>query len=220
MDLLMGKSNSKSINKLLDKIKKDLDTDKEIHNKFIRKAKEINYGNYTVEINISGETEKYNTNLAVDIKKELITPFFYGKTNKVLNKREEAEKVIKEAEDVSFWGNLIFGYNSKVETKRKEMFEKIKNIYSCVNIESNLNDKNYSENERNKWFYQKENTRELGEALVDIFEEEYKKLSELEKFINACREFNDSINEFFKYTQQFINMKINNTSIAYDVDLI
>ena len=79
MNLLEEKSNSKSINELLNRIKKDLNEDKEIHNKFIRKVKEINY--------------KFDFS---DIKKELITPFFYGKiVDKSLNKKKKQKKFLK-----------------------------------------------------------------------------------------------------------------------------
>ena len=195
IDLLEEKSNSKSINELLIRIKKDLNENKEIHNKFIRKVKEINY--------------KFDFS---DIKKELITPFFYGKiVDKSLNKKKEAEKVLKEIEDVSFWKKLIFSFNSELETKKKEMIEKLKNIYSCIDLKISIND--------NKWFYQTESIKELGEKLINIFDEEYKNF-ELKKFINDCIDYNYSIDEFSKYTEHVINMKINDKFIAYDVDLI
>ena len=59
----------------------------------------------------------------------------------------------------------------------------------------------------------------MGKKLIDIYEEEYKKKSEIDKIIIACKEYNDSIDEFIKYKNQFLNMKVNDTYI-YDIDLI
>ena len=91
------------------------------------------------------------------------------------------------------------------------MIEKLKIIYYCIDLKISIND--------NKWFYQTESIKELGEKLINIFDEEYKNF-ELKKFINDCIDYNYSIDEFSKYTEQVINMKINDKFIAYDVDLI
>ena len=192
--------------------------DKQIHTDFINKTKEMSSKSFELKINISGETEN-GTNLFEDITKELTTPFFYLKTLKTLNKKSEALKVIKEAKDISKWRKLFFCYNSKVEEKRKEMFEKIKNIYSCVDLNSSLIENRFSEEERKSWFYNEKYTEKLGQKLIDIYEEEYKKKSEIDKIIIACKEYNDSIDEFIKYKNQFLNMKVNDTYI-YDIDLI
>ena len=217
MDLLKG--SSKSIKNLFSQINSDLLLDKEIHNNFINKAKEIPSESFELKINISGEIEN-GTNLHRDIKKELITPFFYFKSLNFLNKKAQAQKAIKEARDVSQWRKLFFCYNSKMESNRKEMFEKIKTIYSCINLKSSLILGNYSKKERTKWFYDEEHTQKLGDKLIDIFEEEYKKIKDIDKIINACKEYNDSIYHFSQYIEQFINMKINDTSIPYDVDFV
>lgn len=216
IDLLKG--SSESIKKLLFKINNDLSMDKQIHTDFINKTKEMSSKSFELKINISGETEN-GTNLFEDITKELTTPFFYLKTLKTLNKKSEALKVIKEAKDISKWRKLFFCYNSKVEEKRKEMFEKIKNIYSCVDLNSSLIENRFSEEERKSWFYNEKYTEKLGQKLIDIYEEEYKKKSEIDKIIIACKEYNDSIDEFIKYKNQFLNMKVNDTYI-YDIDLI
>lgn len=217
IDLLKG--NSQSIKGILSKIKSDLLVDKKIHSDFITKSKEMRSKYIELNINISGEIEK-GTNLFDDlISKELKTPFFYLKTLKTLNKKSEAIKVIKEAKDINKLRRLFFCYNSKVEEKRKEMFEKIKNIYSCVNLNSRLIENSFSEEERKSWFYHEKYTENLGLKLIDIYEEEYKKISEIDKIINACREYNDSIDKFLIYYEQFINMKINDNHI-YDIDFV
>ena len=216
IDLLKG--SSVSIKNILTKIKNDLLRDKKIHTDFINKAKEMSSKFFELKINISGETEN-GTNLFEDITKELTTPFFYLKTLKVLNKKSDALKVIKEAKEISKWRKLFFCYNSKVEEKRKEMFEKIKTIYSCVDLNSRLIENRFSEEERKSWFYNEKYTEKLGQKLIDIYEEEYKKKSEIDKIVIACREYNDSIDEFTKYMNQFLNMKVNDTHI-YDIDLI
>lgn len=217
MDLLKG--SSKSIKNLISQINNDLLLDKEIHNNFIDKAKEITSESYELKINISGEI-KMGTNLRQDIKKELITPFFYYKNLNFLDKKAKAQEAIKEARDVSQWRKLFFCYNSKMKSNRKEMFEKIKTIYSCINLKSSLILDNYSEKERTKWFYDEEHTQKLGDKLIDIYEKEYKKIKDIDKIINSCKEYNNSINQFSKYMDQIINMKINDTPIPYDVDLI
>lgn len=216
IDLLKG--SSESIKKLLLKINNDLLKDKEIHTNFIRKSREMSSKSFELKINISGETE-IGTNLFEDITKQLTTPFFYLKTVKALNKKSDALKVIKEAKDISKWRRLFFCYNTKVEVKRKEMFEKIKTIYSCVGLDSSLIENRFSEEERKSWFYNEKYTEKLGQKLIDIYEEEYKKKSEIDKIIIACREYNDSIDEFIKYKDQFLNMKVNDTHI-YDIDLV
>ena len=216
LDLLKG--SSISIKKLLLKINNDLLADKQIHTDFIAKSKKMQSKPLGLKINISGETEK-GTNLSEDLIKELKTPFFYLKSKKLLNKRPDALKVIREAKDISSFRKWFFCYNSKVEEKRKEMFEKIKTIYSCVDIDASLIENRFSEEERTSWFYKEKYTQKLGEKLIDIYEEEYKKLSEIDKIINACREFNDSIDDFSKFKDQFINMKINDTPI-YDIDFV
>ncbi len=216
IDLLKG--SSESIKKLLLKINNDLLRDKEIHIDFIRKSREMSSKSFELKINISGETE-IGTNLFEDITKQLTTPFFYLKTVKSLNKKSDALKVIKEAKEINKWRKLFFCYNSKVEEKRKEMFEKIKTIYSCVGLDSSLIENRFSEEERKSWFYNEKYTEKLGQKLTDIYEEEYKKKSEIDKIIIACREYNDSIDEFIKYKDQFLNMKVNDTHI-YDIDLV
>ena len=216
IDLLKG--SSESIKKLLLKINNDLLKDKEIHTNFIRKSREMSSKSFELKINISGETE-IGTNLFEDITKQLTTPFFYLKTVKALNKKSDALKVIKEAKEINKRRKLFFCYNSKVEEKRKEMFGKIKTIYSCVGLDSSLIENRFSEEERKSWFYNEKYTEKLGQKLIDIYEEEYKKKSEIDKIIIACREYNDSIDEFIKYKDQFLNMKVNDTHI-YDIDLV
>ena len=216
MDLLKG--SSESIKKLLLKVNSDLLMDKKIHKDFIVKSKEIRSKSFRLKINFSGETEN-GTNLPKDVTKILTTPFFYLKSEKILNKREEGLKLIREAKDISRWRKLLFCYNSRVEEKRKELFEKIKRIYSCVNLNVTLIEQKFSEEERKSWFYKEKYTEKLGQKLIDIYEDEYRKISEIDKITNACREFNDSIEEFHKYIEQFINMKVNDTPI-YDIDLV
>ena len=216
MDLLKG--SSESIKKLFLKMNDDLLADKQIHTDFISKSKEMRSRSFGLRINISGETES-GTNLFKDIIKDLTTPFFYLKALKALNKKSEALKAIKEAKDVSSLRKWFFCYNSKVEEKRRELFEKIKKIYSCIDLNASLIENRFSEEERKSWFYNEKNTEKLGLKLIDIYEEEYKKINEIDKIIIACREFNDSIDEFYKYKDQFINMKVNDTYI-YDIDLV
>ena len=60
----------------------------------------------------------------------------------------------------------------------------------------------------------------MGQKLIDIYEEEYKK-SEFDKIIIACKEYNDSIDNLSNIRINFLikNMKVNDTYI-YDIDLV
>lgn len=221
LDVLMGKN--KSIENLLKIIKNDLNEDIKIHSNFIQKAKEIENTNFKLKINSSGEEEN-DSFRGEDIKKELITPFFYMKDIKQISKKDEALRIIEEYKTVSGLKKLFFCYNSSVERNREEIFKRIKNLYSQVTpevkIESELNLDSYCKDEKDSWFYQEKYTEKLGEKLIEIYEDEYKKYSDITKIMFKCEEYNRSILSFFDYIQDVLNMKLNETPITYDVDLI
>ena len=220
IDLMLG--SNKSIIKILKSVEKDLKKDMEIHEKFIKKVKEIEKQNYKIKINISGEEK--DSNLGEDIKKILNTPFFYKKAIKKTDKKEEALSIIKEALYVSQLLKLIFRYNINVEKNRKEMFKKISNIYSQVSLNVKIGSEllidSYSIEERNSWFYSEKYTKKLGKKLIDIYEQEYQKYSDIEMIMFKCEEFNKSIGQFSNYIKDIEGMKLNGKEILYDCDLV
>ena len=221
IDLMFGSTDT--IIKILKIVEKDLKEDMEIHNKFIKKAKEIEKQNYKLKINISGEEQK-DSSRGADVKYILNTPFFYMKKVKRTQKKEEALNIIKEAMDVSKWLKVIFKYNSGVEKKRQEMFKKIRSIYSQVNINVNLDSEliedSCSKEERDSWWYKEKYTVQLGRKLIDIYEQEYQKFSDLAQLMYSCEEYNKSILQFSQYIKDIEGMKINDKAIFYDVDLV
>ena len=221
IDLMFG--NTDTIIKILKIVEKDLKEDMEIHNKFIKKAKEIEKQNYKLKINISGEEQK-DSSRGANVKHILNTPFFYMKKVKKTQKKEEALNIIKEAMDVSNWLKVIFQYNSGVEKKRQEMFKKIRSIYSQVNINVNLDSEliedSCSKEERDSWWYKEKYTIKLGRKLIDIYEQEYQKFSDLAQLMYRCEEYNKSILQFSQYIKDIEGMKINDKAIFYDVDLV
>ena len=220
IDLLAGSNDS--IIKILKSVEKDLKNDMEIHEIFIKKAKEIENQNYKIKINISGEEK--DSNRGDDIKKILVTPFFYMKTIKKTDKKEQALNLIKEALDVSKFLKLVFRYNANVEKNRRTLFNKIKSIYSQINLNINIDSEliidSYSKEEKNSWFYKEKYTVELGKKLIDIFEQEYQKFSDITIIMFKCEEYNKSILQFSKYIKDIEEMKLNEKAIPYDVDLV
>ena len=221
IDVMFGSNDS--IIKILKTVEKDLKEDMEIHNIFIKKAKEIERQNYKLKINISGEEEK-DSRLGANIKKILNTPFFYLKAIKQIQKKEEALSVIKEEMEVSQILKLFFKYNSKIKKNRKEMFKKIRSIYSQVNINVNLDSEliedSYSKEEKDSWYYKEKYTEQLGIKLIDIYEQEYQKFSDLAQLMFSCEEYNKSILQFSQYIKDIEGMKLNDKAIFYDVDLV
>lgn len=197
---------------LFDKIKKDLLEIYEIHEKFIKTIENHEYKKVKLKISISGkilEKEEHNYIQILDN-----SPFFYKFSIDDI-KRQEAEKLLKNCDVSSAW--LIF-YNKRVESFRKSILAKIKNIYSDVKIDTEVDENKFSNEE--SWFYNTETTKEFIEKLINFFAEKYKGLELNKKYYSSCKEYNKSIKEFEKYVEEFKNLKLNKESVRYDIDFI
>ena len=122
---------------------------------------------------------------------------------------------LKDCEVSSAW---LFFYNTRVESLRKSMLTKIKNIYSEVKFDAQVDEKQFSDEE--SVFYKTKTTKEFIKKLINFFAEKYKKLELSKKYYSSCKEYNKSIKEFEKYVDDFKNMKLNKESVRYDIDFI
>ena len=196
---ILSKSSKGKIN-LLQQIQKDLFETKKIHDEYIHKFEQL-------EVEHSGHDKKYYEILNN-------SPFFYNNTIDDI-KRKQAEEVLYDFEINSIW---LFWYNSRLEDLKKKFAEKIKNIYSDVKIEAEINTDVDEENE--SYFYKIENLKLFITQLISFYADKYKNLELNEKYYSACKEFNKSIEAFGKYVDEFCNCKLNEEQILYDIDLI
>ena len=197
---------------LLDRIKKDLLEIYKIHEKYMKIIKNFQDKNEKFKISISGKILEKEENNYIQILDD--SPFFY-KFNIDDIKRQEAEKLLKDCDVSSAW---LFFYNKRVESLRKSILAKIKNIYSEVKIDAQIDEKQFSDEE--SVFYKTKTTKEFIQKLINFFAEKYKKLELSKKYYSSCKEYNKSIKEFEKYVDDFKNMKLNKESVRYDIDFI
>ena len=81
------------------------------------------------------------------------SPFFFNFSIDDI-RRKEAEKLLEDCDVSSTW---LFFYNQRVESFRKQILEKIRMIYSEVNIDIELNISDFDKNE--SMFYKTENKK-------------------------------------------------------------
>ncbi len=122
------------------------------------------------------------------------SPFFnLNKIKNIDERRKKAEDIINEAKDVCSIRKLYFTYNSKIRENRKKMLKEIMKIYKSSNLSFELIEGKFSPQEKNSWYFDNEVTGELGNKIIDICEEEYKKTNIASRYINYCINFNKSI---------------------------
>ena len=92
------------------------------------------------------------------------SPFFFNHSIDDI-KRKEAEKLLDNCDVIFFW---LFLYNNKVETFKKNFQKKIKNIYSEVKIDTEIDTNNFSFEE--SMFYKTKKIKEYIKNLIDFFD--------------------------------------------------
>ena len=216
----VSKRESIRIKSLLEQIYDDLKLEKANNEKFIKEIRDKREkgSNFTIDFSGSNITnDKENFEIPPELEK---SPFF--NLNKFKNddiRKKRATQVIKEAKDVSSIRKLFFCYNSKIRDNRKKMLKKIINIYECKNLNIDLLEGQLSPKEKDEWFYQHDCTDELGNKIINICEEEFKKSNIIDNYIGYCIHFNESIDKFGQYVNEFINFNLNGQKIPYDCEL-
>ena len=117
-------AHSKGTILLLEKIKKDLLKIYDIHLKYMNIVESMGKKTERVTIGISGDIKKEEEKDYSVILDD--SPFFYKYSVDDI-KRKEAEKLLEDYDVSSFW---LFFYNKRVESLRKNILAKIKQIYS------------------------------------------------------------------------------------------
>ena len=207
--------NSKGKIKLLKKINDDLLKIYEIHNKYIKAIDER--GNNTEKVIFGMNAETIDNKDKKDNKYYEIlndSPFFSGYSIDDI-KRQEAMRLLNDCEVSSAW---LFFYNRRVENYRKELLEKIKQIYSEVKIETEIDNTIFDNSE--SWFYKTAKTKDFIQKLIKFFDERYKELEKNKKYYAQCEKYNLSIKRFGEYVEEFINFKLNKEPALYDIDLL
>ena len=211
-NILSRKSKGK-IN-LLNKIKDDLNEIYKIHETYIHTIDQDAKFKEKAIISIGGNII-LNNNTKNDYSKILDnSPFVFNFSIDDI-RRKEAEKLLEDCDVSSTW---LFFYNQRVESFRKQILEKIRMIYSEVNIDIELNISDFDKNE--SMFYKTENTKQFIIKLIDFFDEKYKQLEKNKKYYSQCKKYNESIKQFEKYVEEFSNLKLNGEPILYDIDLV
>jgi len=216
----VSKRESKSIGLLMSQMYEDLKKEKQNNEKFINELKTKKEQGSKFKIDFSGSKivmNESNYEIPTEIKN---SPFFnikkFGNDN---SRRERANKIIEEAQDVSSIRKIFFCYNSKIVSNRKKMLKEILSIYDCKNLNIDLIEGQLSEDEKKEWFYQHGCTEQLGKKIIDICEEVCKKIDDIDRYIDFCLGFNRSIDEIGKYINEFSNFNLNGTKIPYDCEL-
>ena len=216
----VSKKESKSIGLLLNQIYNDLKEEKRNNEKFINELRTKREQGAVFKIDFSGSKIKENeTNYEIpeEIKN---SPFFnMKKFGNDKSRRVSANKIIKEAQDVSSIRKFFFCYNSKIAENRKKMLKEILSIYDCKNLSIDLIEGELSDEEKNEWFYQHDCTEKLGNKIIDICEEVSKKVSDIDRYISFSQGFNRSIDEIGQYINEFTNFNLNGVKIPYDCEL-
>ena len=216
----VSKRESKTIAPLLEQIYEDLKVEKANNESFIKDLQIKKQKVSTFQIDFSGSQIKDNeNNFKIPTSLEN-SPFFNLKKFKNDNrKRQQAEEIIKEAQNVSSIRKLFFCYNSKIVDNRKKMLEKILEIYESKHLTIDLLEGQLSNEEKNEWFYQHDCTEKLGNKIIDICHEEYKKRDIADKYIDYCVGFNRSIDDFGRYIDEFTKFELDGIKIPYDCEL-
>ena len=154
--------NSKGVIALLEQIKKDLSKIYDIHQQYINNVEELENTNEKMKIGISGNISYENNNDYIKILDH--SPFFFNHSIDDI-KRKEAEKLLDDCDVTSLW---LFFYNNKVEKFRRKLLKKIKNIYSEVKIDTEIDTNNFSFEE--SMFYKTKKTKEYINNLIDFFD--------------------------------------------------
>ena len=209
-DILLNKSKGKI--SLLQKIKKDLLEISGIHKKFIDTIENYEQKRENLTISISGNILQESKNDFIKILDD--SPFFYKFSIDDI-KRKEAERLLESCDVSIAW--LIF-YNMKVENLRRRMLNEIRRIYRDVEIVPVIDFTNFSDNE--SWFYKTENTKQFVKQLIDFYANKYKEIELIKKYSSSCREYNSSIQKFGDYVEEYINAKLNDEPVRYDIDFI
>lgn len=198
--------------RLLEQINTDLLKIYNIHENFINTIEEFELKPEKFTISISGKILKQNEKNYIKMLDE--SPFFFKYSIDDI-KRKEAEKLMDDCDVSIAW--LMF-YNTRVENLRISILNKIKNIYSDVKIDAEIDKSIFSDKE--SWFYKTENTKQFIKQLIDFFASRYKDLELSRKYYSSCKEYNKSIIEFGKYVEEFKNVNLNEEKVRYDIDFI
>ena len=211
---------SKKIGALLNKVYEDLKKEKKNNESFINELQKLKKKESNVKIDFSGSSI-INDERKFDIPPELKnSPFFnLEKFDNDDERKRQALQIIEEAKDVSSIRKLFFCYNSKIKENRIKMMKEIKSIYECKNLTIDLIEGQLSDKEKNEWFYQVDCTEDLGNKIINICQEEYKKTNISDRYIDYCINFNRSIDKFGEYINEFLNFKLNGQNIPYDCEL-
>lgn len=207
---------SKQMKNLFNQIHLDLLDEKNKNVAFITDLEKNKKDSGNVEIDISGSSIFNDKRFTIPPFLEK-SPFFnLSKLDNDPERRRKAKKIIEEAKDVSSIRKIFFCYNSKMKENRRKMLKEILKIYECPNLTIQLIEDKFSDKEKNEWFYLPECTDDLGNKIINICQEEYKKLSIVDRFVNYSKNFVKSIDEFGKYKEEFLNFKINGQIFPYD----
>ena len=198
--------------RLLDQINKDLLKVYIIHQNFINFIEEFELKPEKFTISISGDIIKQNEKDYIKMLDD--SPFFFKYSIDDI-KRKEAEKLLDDCDVSLAW---LFFYNTRVENLRFSILKKIKNIYSDVKIDAEIDKSIFSDKE--SWFYKTENTKQFIKQLIDFFASRYKDLELSRKYYSSCKEYNKSILEFGKYVEEFKNVNLEKETVRYDIDFI
>lgn len=216
----VSKKESKTIEPLLNQINKDLKIDKKNNENFINDLIIKRKKKSNIMIDFSGSAildDKRNFQIPDELKN---SPFFnLKKFDNDTIRQNQAKQIIQEAKDVSSIRKIFFCYNSKMKENRNKMLEQILSLYQCKNLTIDLIEGKLSDKEKDEWFYQPDCTEELGNKIISICQEEYKKSNIADRYIDYGINFNKSIDEFGKYVEEFLNFKLNGQKIPYDCEL-
>ena len=216
----ISKRESESVGNLLNQINEDLKTEKKNVEKFLDFLINLQKKGSNIQIDFSG-SEILNGEEKFEFPPELKnSPFFsLKKFENDENRKKKAQKIIKEAQDVSSIRKLFLCYNSRIKENRKNMMKEILSIYNCENLTIDLLEDKLSDEEQNQWFYQHDCTDALGDKIIKICEEQYKKNDAIKRYIPYCREVVKSIDKFGEYVEDFVNFNLNGIKIPYDCEL-
>ena len=134
----------------------------DIHQNYINIVEELENKKEIMKIGISGNIFYDNNNDYIKILDD--SPFFFKYSIDDF-KRKEAEKLLDDCDVSYLW---LFLYNNKVETFRRDLLKKIKDIYSEVKIDTEIDTNNFSSEE--SWFYKNKITKEYINNLIDFFD--------------------------------------------------
>ena len=213
------KRKSKTIGDLFEQIYRDLEIEKKNNLDFIKELENGSENNGTIEIDFSGESVIKDDRFKIPKNLEN-SPFFnLNKVNNNADKIQKVKNIIEDEKDVYSIRKIFFCYNSKIVENRKKMLNDILDIYNCKNLTIKLVEEKLSNKEKGKMFYQHDCTEDLGNKIINICEEEYKKAHIVNKYIGYCTRLLASIEKFSDYKKEFLNFKLNGEIVPYDCEL-